>query len=308
MKKLLKTSTFLMFVFIAATTQGQDVRRYNVKNSSWTEINFAGKISRKFDWQLDWQYRRQSEQERYQPNAQTGNIFLNPYQNVFRPWVHFYVDSLRKVRISASPIGFWATFGPAGSNGTTLAKGELANDEILEYPEIRSSYQLTLYDKIGRVKIQYRARYEFRWISNGQPSTPVSDRTGFDFFHGFPMDNNTFKTRLRLFTRADIALKGTTIDPKEFYMAIADELWVGMGAKTGNANFLDQNRAYIGLGYKVAKDIRLEVGYLNQQIPQNIEAKNAAGVTYRNMDYNNVLHVFVFFDNVGRFFQKEKAQ
>ena len=291
-------------MFFTTFSYGQDVRHYNVKNSQWTEINFAGRISKKFDWQLDWQYRRQSEQVNYQPDAKLGNIFRNPYQNVFRPWIHFYPDSTRKVRLSVSPIGFWGTFGPAGSNGTVKAPGEPANDEILEYPEIRSCYQVTTYDKIGRVKLQYRARFEFRWLGLGQPSSVVHNGTGFDFFHGFPMRDRILKYRLRIFSRADIALKGKTIDPKEFYLAIADELWVGLGVKTANSNLLDQNRAYFGVGYKVAKDIRVELGYLNQIIPQNIYASGTKNI--RNMDFNNVIHVFVFFDNFNRFFEKKQ--
>jgi hypothetical protein len=284
----------------------QDKRTYNVKNSQWSELNLVGRISNKFEYQLDWQYRRQSEQVGYQTNPNLTNIWLNPYQNVFRPWIHFFPESTRKVRFSVSPIGFWGTFGPAGSNGTVKAPGESANDELLEYPEIRSCYQVTTYDQIGRVKLQYRARFEFRWIGVGQPSTVVHNGSGFDFFHGFPMTNRIHKYRFRFYTRADIALKGNTIDEKEFYLAIADELWVGMGVKTGNANFLDQNRAYAGVGYKIAKDIRLEIGYLNQIIPQNTYTNRSYNV--RNMDFNNVLHFFVFLDNFNRFFEKKKER
>jgi hypothetical protein len=305
-KKLLNTSITSVILFTAINLYSQDVRQYNSKNSFWSELNFVGAIGKKCAYQLDFQYRFQSEQQYYQPNANLNNIFLNPYQTVFRPWFHYYPTNDRKLRLSISPLGFWGTFGLAGSNGTVKAPGELANDNLLEYPEIRSTYQLTTYDKIGRVAITYRFRYELRWIGNGQPSTPVFNKSGFDFFHGMPMSNATFKQRLRIFFRTDIPFKGITIDPKEFYFAWQNELWIGLGKKTANSNYFDQNRAYAAIGYKLPQEIRIEMGYLNQLIPQSIYSSN--GQNIRNMDFNNVLMVYVFFDNFNRFFKKKSKE
>ncbi len=296
-------NTLVLFVFLTFNSFSQDQRQFNTKNSFWSELNFIGNIGKKFAYQLDFQYRFQSEQQYYQPNANLNNIFLNPYQTVFRPWLHYYPSKDRKIRFSVSPLGFWGTYGLAGSNGTVKAPGEDANDKLLEYPEIRSCYQLTTYDKIGRVSIAYRLRYELRWIGNGEPSTAVSNKTGFDFMHGMPMNNPTFKQRLRVFFRTDVPFKGNTLDAREFYFACQDELWVGLGKKTANANFLDQNRVYVAIGYKLPQDIRVEVGYLNQVIPQNTYAYG--GKNIRNMDFNNVLQVYVFFDNFNKFFYKK---
>jgi hypothetical protein len=300
---LFKTSILTSCLLFAFKTYSQDVRQYNNKSSFWSELNFIGNISKKFAYQLDFQYRFQSQQQSYQSNANLNNIFLNPYQTVFRPWIHYYPNKDRKIRLSISPIGFWGTFGLAGSNGTTKAAGEAANDNLLEYPEIRSTYQLTTYDKIGRVAITYRFRYELRWVGNGQPSTPVYNKSGFDFFHGMPMVNATFKERLRIFFRTDVPFKGTTIDAKELYFAWQNELWIGLGKKTANSNFLDQNRAYAAIGYKLPQEIRIEIGYLNQIVPQSIYTAN--GKNIRNMDCNNALQIYVFFDNFNRFFKKK---
>lgn len=83
-----------------------------------------------------------------------------------------------------------------------------------------------------------------------------------------------------------------------------NELWIGLGKKTANSNFLDQNRAYAAIGYKLPQEIRIEIGYLNQVVPQNIYTSN--GQNIRNMDFNNALQVYVFFDNFNRFFKKKK--
>jgi len=298
----------LLFALLASasfTISAQDQRRYNEKNSFWSEINLIGKISPRFNYQLDIQYRFQSEQQTNQPNANLNNPFLLPYQTVFRPWIHYYITKDRKFRFSASPIGFWATYGLAGSNGTTKAAGEPSNDAILEYPELRSTYQLTTYDKIGPVNVQYRARFEFRKIDNGEASTVVTNKSGFDFFHFHTMKNPTVKQRLRLLYRVEIPLKGTSIDAKEFYVAAQDEIFIGLGKKTANANFFDQNRAFAAIGYKTGADIRIEIGYLNQVVPQGIVS--SAGVSTRNMDFNNVFQVYVYFDNFNKYFQKKKS-
>ena len=78
------------------------------KNSQWNEINVQGVISKKFNYQLDIQYRRQSDQvkngQTFDPNL--NNIEKNAYQLVFRPWVHFFPMESRKLRISISPLGW----------------------------------------------------------------------------------------------------------------------------------------------------------------------------------------------------------
>jgi hypothetical protein len=114
------------FILIYGNGFSQDVRQYNSKNSFWSELNFIGNIGKKFAYQLDFQYRFQSQQQSNQPNANLNNIFLNPYQTVFRPWFHYYPTKDRKLRLSISPIGYWATEGLAGSNGTVKAPGEPA--------------------------------------------------------------------------------------------------------------------------------------------------------------------------------------
>ncbi|MGZ3921870.1 MAG: hypothetical protein ACXVC7_16340, partial [Bacteroidia bacterium] len=54
---------------------------------------------------------------------------------------------------------------------------------------------------------------------------------------------------------------------------------------------------------KLPQEIRIEIGYLNQTIPQSIVSSN--GKNIRNMDFNNALQIYVFFDNFNRFFQKK---
>ncbi len=310
------TILLLLLITSSFAQLNPDVRQYNVKNSFWTEANLVQPLgkAKRFALQLDIQYRRQSEQYNQKgladpthPNL--GNIFLNPYQTVFRPWVHYFIKS-RKVRLSISPIGYWATFGPAGAN-STVAGTDAPSSHLQMYPEIRSCYQLTTYDQIGRLRLTYRARFEYRWLGNSSTTQSYdSDGSGLDLFHGTV--NTTQKMRMRLFFRADIALKGPTVDPKEFYLAVQDEIWLGLGSNTNNSGLFDQNRAYAGVGYKFSDAFRLELGYLNQITGNSSTVysptANLPGGTpnVKNMDFNNVVHVLLLFDNVGAMFHKKE--
>ena len=49
------------------------------------------------------------------------------------------------------------------------------------------------------------------------------------------------------------------------YATVYDEFFINFG-KNVAANFLDQNRAYAGIGYKIPVVGKLEVGYMYQTI------------------------------------------
>ena len=310
----------------------QNVRNYNVKNSFWFETNIVGKLSKKFQYQLDIQYRRQSDQAGQgkaanigtsaYPNSPTGsasnvnltNIFKNGYQFVLRPWFHFFPGENRNIRLSISPLGYWATFGNAkdGFNGAIINKYDVTSgDEQFTYPELRSSYQVTAYNQMGRVRFQARERFELRWIGDGQFST-ASNNSALDFNHNF--QNNTFKMRSRTMLRADIALKGQTIDDREFYIAASDELFIGLGKNTKEGSLVDQNRAYVGIGYKLPFATRLEIGYLSQMNPkEGVLTTSKTPTTTPNVmtsqvDFNNVLQVLLMFDNFGSLFKKKVVE
>ena len=50
---------------------------------------------------------------------------------------------------------------------------------------------------------------------------------------------------------------------------------------------LDQNRGFVGIGYRISPDVKTEIGYMNQYIPSHSAA---------NDRMNNILSVTVFFD------------
>jgi len=293
----------MIYLLCGFTVNAGDTREWDKKNSFWSEFVFIQPINDKWKVQMDFQYRTQSDEQYYQPNPNLSNIFLHPYQTVFRPWIHYYPT--KKVRFSISPIGYWMTYGLAGMPGVVSPPGVAANKDFLRTPELRTCLQATLYDQIGRVSFQQRYRLEFRWTGNKQPSliSPDDALGSFNLSPGNLLDSTTNRLRFRYFIRAMVALKGNTIDENEFYVPIQNEIFLGIGDNVKNVNAFDQNRSYIGLGFKTKNKILIELAYLNQIQTQKMVTVGSNNVLH--MDFNNVFQLWMCFEDVGSLFRKK---
>lgn len=259
-------------------------REYKYTKMFWTETVFAGKIKGKFGYQVDYQYRRSAD-----PNTTEGgdhnNIFKNPLQQVVRPWIYYQPSDA--VRFSISPLGWWANWSGSGSN--------------LQFtPEFRITPQLTLNQKFGRLVVTHRYRYEFRFFGERRPA-----ESGWDFSKGYQNFNDEMHTRsrMRFLLRIFVPLNNPTLKPGTLYINTYNEIFVNIGKSVGSSNLLDQNRFFLGLGYRFNPIFRLEGGYLSQTVFRlNNAAKN-------NVDQNNVLAFFIIFDDFNKFFKrKEKVE
>lgn len=274
-----KLSTFLFCLFVICYGQAQN-REYVRNKMFWSEIVLTGKIKGKFSYQLDYQYRRSADADNVE-GGDHDNLFKNAFQQVVRPWVHY--QAMDALRLSISPIGFWGTWA------------ETANS-LYVLPENRITLQATLNQKLGRVTLTHRYRYEFRFIG-----TKMSTENTWDIYHDQEFSGSDIKKgRLRYFLRALVPLNHSTITPKTFYIDTYNEIFLNMGKQVANTNLLDQNRLFIGLGYRFGQDIRVEAGYLNQTV---FRFNN---VQQNNIDQNDILQVLVFFDDFNRFFKKRK--
>ena len=83
---------------------------------------------------------------------------------------------------------------------------------------------------LGSVRIQHRYRFEQRFVAND------------------------FKTRFRYFLGLNIPLKDS-----KYYVSAYNEIFLN-----GASNVFDRNRIYGGLGYKIKKGIKIELGYMSQ--------------------------------------------
>ncbi|MEN8928272.1 MAG: DUF2490 domain-containing protein [Flavobacteriales bacterium] len=101
--------------------------------------------------------------------------------------------------------------------------------------EHRIFQQFVTKQSFGRVSWQHRYRIEERFLESG------------------------FKMRFRYFLSGNIALNKPKLGNKTFYLSAYNEIFVN-----NKETFFDRNRIYGGVGYIVNKNIKIELGYMNQ--------------------------------------------
>lgn len=108
-------------------------------------------------------------------------------------------------------------------------------DEKLVVNEHRIFQQLITTQSINKLRLQHRYRFEQRFVEED------------------------FRLRFRYFLGLAYPLWKDSESPKEFYLSAYNEIFIN-----AEQNAFDRNRLYGGLGYKINKTIRLELGYMNQ--------------------------------------------
>ncbi len=103
------------------------------------------------------------------------------------------------------------------------------NDEFRIWP------QITLTQSIKRLKIEQRYRAEFRFTTNG------------------------YRNRYRYRIGASYAFGKTNKDHKPFILNASNELFF-----TGKEPYFERNRYQVSLGYKINKQVAVQLGYLHQ--------------------------------------------
>lgn len=129
------------------------------------------------------------------------------------------------------------------------------------YGDIPSAYavderrvweQLSLTHEIGRLDISHRYRLEQRF--RGQRDD--ADVARIDYWER----TNRFRYQLR----GTLPLFGDAIEPGEAYLAAWNELFIGIGRHVENV--FDQNRATVTVGYRLTRNWRTEVSFLEHVI------------------------------------------
>ena len=65
--------------------------------------------------------------------------------------------------------------------------------------------------------------------------------------------------RFRYFLAAKVVLNKPTLEKNTFYISAYNEIFIN-----NKETFFDRNRIYGGFGYVVNKNVKLELGYMNQ--------------------------------------------
>ena len=108
------------------------------------------------------------------------------------------------------------------------------NDQILKVNEHRVYQQFISKQVIGKLKIQHRYRFEQRFVEDD------------------------FKLRYRYFLSLKIPFQKTN---EKYYISTYNELFIN----SNGDNMFDRNRIYVGHGYSLNSNIKLELGYMNQK-------------------------------------------
>lgn len=109
-------------------------------------------------------------------------------------------------------------------------------DEKVNINEHRVFQQFVTKQSFSRVKVQHRYRLEERWV-----------------------EDSDFKMRFRYFLSLNIGLNNKEIVDNTWYASAYNEIFIN-----NNQTFFDRNRLYFGLGYKLNKYAKFELGYMNQ--------------------------------------------
>jgi len=130
--------------------------------------------------------------------------------------------------------------------GYVLAANEGATPYGPAAPEHRFYQEVALGDVAGAFRASHRLRAEERWLR----ATPEAAYR--------------FAPRLRYQLRLVVPLRaGGKLPVGGLYAVVADEVFAGLGRREGR-NFLEENRASAGLGYRLSPRTAVEVAYLHQ--------------------------------------------
>ena len=107
-------------------------------------------------------------------------------------------------------------------------------------------YQEALFpQKIGsRFLLTHRIRYEQRWV-----------------------ENQDFRTRYRYNLFLNVPLNNRALIKNTVYLALYNEIFINGQTEIGDGRtvqFFDRNRTYLGVGYNIQDNLRVQMGWMKQ--------------------------------------------
>jgi hypothetical protein len=134
-----------------------------------------------------------------------------------------------------------------GSTSFLAGYGSVTTHSELEpktsFHENRSYQEIILRQKTGRIGLTHRYRYEQRWI-----------------------ENQDFRTRFRYALFVNVPLNSIELGEKaSWYVQGYNELFINGEKLDGKVQYFDRNRWYLGIGYRVVKNMSFQLGVLEQK-------------------------------------------
>lgn len=148
---------------------------------------------------------------------------------------------LLRTGVTYRPENVNALFTLGYANITTGVFGD--SDETSN--ENRIYQEALLPHRLGnRILLTHRFRYEQRWV-----------------------ENQDFRTRYRYNLFMNILLNKTKLEKNAVYIALYNEIFINGEREIGDdrtVQLFDRNRTYLGLGYNILDDLRVQAGWMNQ--------------------------------------------
>jgi hypothetical protein len=197
------------------------------QSNSWFSVTGNHRLTQKWGLHSDFQYRR-------------SDFLSKRLQVLGRIGVEYYLPNSGEIT-----LGYvWSRHYPFGLQP---ASSTIDENRFWQQFSIRSDY--------GRIRLQHRYRLEQRFLRKWQ-----QDQSG-DFYLG----ETSVRHRIRYRLQFMIPLNQRKISDKTWFLNISDEVFLGFG-KGVEKNVLDQNRIYLGFGYRFDSKLNLQAGYQNQYV------------------------------------------
>ncbi|WP_075349354.1 DUF2490 domain-containing protein [Algoriphagus marinus] len=125
-----------------------------------------------------------------------------------------------------------------------ISSGAFGEDD-LNTAENRIYQEALFPQKIGgRFFLTHRLRFEQRWV-----------------------ENQDFRTRYRYNLFLNVPLNKTKLEKNALYLALYNEIFINGQKEIGDGRsvqFFDRNRTYLGLGYGLQNNLRVQSGWMKQ--------------------------------------------
>jgi Protein of unknown function (DUF2490) len=225
----MKKIHLILVVLLCAFSKISTAQRlYTNNNNLWIAYNGDHKFSKKLGLHVEYQERR-------------NNLGAKNMQHLFRTGINYYV--LPNLFVTA---GYAYVY--------TYPYGAFAVKS--NFPEHRIYQQLQYSTTLNRVEAVSRFRLEQRLSYLPTLQSDSSYKSA---------NTSTYTNRFRYSHRFSLPLNSSKIVDKTFYITAFEEVFINFGKHVAK-NIFDQNRAFVGFGYKVPTFGRIEAGYMNQML------------------------------------------
>lgn len=227
-----------------------------------TEINQF--LDERWGVGFDLVYRRKNEMNK-------GSMFDHHLRTSLRPWINYQIT--KNSRFSLSPIGYMTT---------TEYVGKSSDYDRLPYHEWRTTFQLFHHHKYPNPRWMHtwRYRYELRWQENPGQS------------------DYRFLTRFRLRYRLRFVInKPDFYQNNMLYLMASNEIGLNIG-KNVLYNTFNQNRLYLGAGFRFATSARVELRYIDR-----IRTRGSTGIEF---DHDKGFMIGIYVDQLSSLFRKNE--